>query len=141
MTEPEIDERPTSIELDRSSHLKLGWSDGLTAIFEITELRLACQCAGCRNQRDQGQRVIPDDGQPIAATQMRLVGSYALGIDWVDGKCNSIYTFDILRRWAEESRTSKPSVDQDSSAPLETTREPADESDSTTTIAEHGSFS
>lgn len=141
MTSSELDERPISIELDRTSHLKVGWTDGLTAIFGITDLRLACLCAGCRNRRDQGLRAIPEDPRPIAATQVRLVGSYALGIDWVDGKCNSIYTFDILRRWAESGSASDPSIDGDNPTTLDTDAEPVEIPDITPTIADSGSFS
>ncbi len=141
MTTPAIDERPTSIELDRTSHLKLGWTDGLTAVFGITDLRLACPCAGCRNRRDQGLRAIPEDPRPIAATQVRLVGSYALGIDWVDTKCNSIYTFDILRQWAEQGAASEPSVGDHDPARLDGATDTTVAPDSEATIADSGSFS
>ena len=98
------DDRPVEIELDRESHLRLGWADGVVARFEIADLRLACPCAGCRSRREKGQRPVPDDGRPIVATSARIVGSYALGIDWQDGRCTSIYSFDRLRRWAEHPR-------------------------------------
>jgi DUF971 family protein len=102
--------RPTAIELDRDSHLKLTWDDGVIARFDIVDLRLACPCAGCRSRREKGQRPIPDDGQPIAAVDARLVGSYALGVEWQDGRCSSIYSFDRLREWAENPRTTPPDI-------------------------------
>ena len=102
--------RPTAIELKRDSHLKLTWDDGVIARFDIADLRLACPCAGCRSRRDKGQRSIPDDGRPIAAIDARLVGSYALGVEWQDGRCSSIYSFDRLRAWAENPRTTPPDI-------------------------------
>jgi len=36
----------------------------------------------------------PDPGSPVA---LRLVGRYALGVDWADGH-QSIYAFELLRR-------------------------------------------
>lgn len=97
-------EVPSHIELDRASHLRLEWADGVVARIDIADLRLACPCAGCRSRRERGQRAIPDDGRQPAATSARLVGSYALGIEWEDGRCTSIYSFDRLRRWAEHAR-------------------------------------
>jgi len=99
------EERPDTIELDRKSHLLLGWPDRTNARFDITSLRLACPCAGCRSRHEQGLRPIPDDGRPVEAINASLVGSYALGIEWRDGRCNSIYSFSTLRRWAEQMAT------------------------------------
>lgn len=106
----ETEDRPTSIELDRNSHLGLGWADGLRVKFDIVDLRLACPCAGCRSRREKGQRSIPDDGNAVAATDAQLVGSYAIGVEWRDGRCSSIYSFDRLRRWAESAKAPEPDI-------------------------------
>ena len=100
---------PSAIELDRTSHLRLEWPDGLSATWEIDDLRLACPCAGCRSRREQGLRSVPPSSQPIAATDATFVGSYALGITWADGVCSSIYAFEMLRRWAVNASTGTPS--------------------------------
>ena len=92
---------PASIELDRTSHLSVIWPDGVGAKWNIDDLRLACPCAGCRSRRDEGLRAIPDDGKPIEAVGAGYVGTYALSIDWKDGRCNSIYSFEMLRAWAD----------------------------------------
>jgi len=94
------DSVPAEIELDRTSHLLVVWPDGLSAKWDIEELRLACPCAECRHRRDQGLRAVVDDGSVVAAVGAKYVGSYALGIEWADGKCNSIYSFETLRNWA-----------------------------------------
>jgi len=104
MTES-TDDRPNTIELDRRSHLLLGWPDGTSARFDISSLRLACPCAGCRSRHEQGLRSVPDDGQAVEAVNANVVGSYALGIEWRDGRCNSIYSFATLRSWAEQMQT------------------------------------
>lgn len=100
---------PTSLELDRVSHLTVQWADGVTAKWDIEDLRLACPCAECRTKREGGQRPVPESGQPIMAIDAKFVGSYALGIDWADGRCSSIYAFDTLRRWADNAASGTPS--------------------------------
>lgn len=97
---------PISVEVDKTKHLKVAWEDGVQATWELADLRLSCPCAGCRSRRDQGLRSVPDDGKPVAATAAQFVGSYAVSIDWVDGRCSSIFSFDLLREWAARGLTS-----------------------------------
>ena len=91
---------PTAIELERTSHLRLEWDDGVVVSFDISDLRRACPCAGCRSNREKGRPTFADSAV-AEATSARLVGSYALGVEWVDGRCTSIFSFEQLRRWAE----------------------------------------
>ncbi len=99
---------PTGLELDRMSHLTVEWADGVTAKWDIEDLRMACPCAECRSKREIGQRTV-GEAQLIAAADASFVGSYALGIEWVDGRCSSIYSFETLRRWADNAAVGTPS--------------------------------
>ncbi|MEM9034394.1 MAG: DUF971 domain-containing protein [Actinomycetota bacterium] len=92
------------IEVDRSSHVWLRFSDGYEATFAVGPLRLACPCAQCRGRRELGQPVAaPAAIADIRISDARLVGNWGLGIDWSDGHATGIYAWEVLRRWAEQT--------------------------------------
>lgn len=94
----EVDE----IEVDRRSHVWLRFVDGYEATFAVGPLRLACPCAQCRGQREQGRPVAASArSADIHISDARLVGAWGLGIDWNDGHATGIYAWEVLRRWAE----------------------------------------
>ena len=111
MSTAEENDVPATIEIERDSHVHLEWPDGLVADLPIDALRLACQCANCRSIRDAGRPVVPRPpaGQPLEVVGADLVGAYALSITWNDPSCQSIYSYDQLRRWSEELVSGPPS--------------------------------
>jgi DUF971 family protein len=96
-------ESPASVELDREKGLLLTWPDGSQSAFVLEELRLNCPCAECRGLREQHRPVWPKPGapQPLAATGAELVGAWGLTITWNDGHSTGIFSWGLLRQWAE----------------------------------------
>lgn len=72
---------------------------GHRALYPGRELRLSCPCAECVEEMT-GRRLL--DPAMVAADlrplEVRLVGTYGLGIRWSDGHGTGIYTFERLRR-------------------------------------------
>ena len=65
------------------------------------DLRLACQCAQCRDEMS-GKRLLDPENVPlhISLTRVWSVGNYALGMAFSDGHDTGIYTFKALRGMA-----------------------------------------
>ena len=87
---------PTSIELERASHLSVSFEDRMTIRIPVTELRAACPCADCRGLRERD--VLPGTSSPVALSA-ELHGSYGLAISWDDGHSTGIYSWDYLRQF------------------------------------------
>jgi DUF971 family protein len=73
------------------------WADDHVGIFPARELRLACQCAACRDEMT-GRPLLDPASIPeeIHAVAIDLVGSYAIRIQWSDGHGSGIYPYDYL---------------------------------------------
>ena len=95
---------PRALDFSDGELLKVAWSDGGESVFEQKALRRACPCAVCREQR---LKLGPDRFVPASVMQaMRIertapVGRYGVKIFWSDGHNTGIYTFEMLREWAE----------------------------------------
>lgn len=105
---------PTAVRRDGES-LAIDWSDGFRCAIPFRDLRAACPCATCNEQREQP----PDpfkvlSPQEIAAGPPRPVampkrGYYAYQIVWNDGHDTGIYTLEQLRALGE--RAAPPAAD------------------------------
>lgn len=73
------------------------WDEDHLGTYPARDLRLACQCAHCVDEMTSrpllDPATVPDD---VAALQIRLVGNYAIRIDFSDGHGTGIYTYDFL---------------------------------------------
>lgn len=78
--------------------LILRWADGAERRLADRDLRLACQCAQCRDETS-GARLLDPDRVPLdlGLTRVWSVGNYALGMAFSDGHDTGIYTFKALR--------------------------------------------
>jgi ATP-binding protein involved in chromosome partitioning len=78
--------------------LLLRWADGAEQRLPARDLRLACQCAQCRDEMT-GARLLEPERVPldIALTRVWSVGNYALGMAFSDGHDTGIHTFEALR--------------------------------------------
>lgn len=78
--------------------LILRWADGAEQRLADRDLRLACQCAQCRDEMS-GKRLLDPDRVALDIGLMRVwsVGNYALGMAFSDGHDTGIYTFKALR--------------------------------------------
>ena len=85
-----------------------GLEQALLDLQRLTEqLRRECPCAMCRGEKDLLGNLYKGPDRPLTprafeAVSRRLVGSYALQIDWADGHNDGIYSFEGLRRMAEK---------------------------------------
>lgn len=89
---------PTDIEVDRTEAVHLTWPDGRVSTYALADLRVACPCATCRNQRAAGGQ--PGAGRPAQIVDAALVGNWGLSIAWNDGHATGIYAWDQFARWA-----------------------------------------
>lgn len=78
--------------------LLLRWCDGTDQRLTDRDLRLACQCAQCRDEVS-GKRLLNPENVPLdnSLTRVWSVGNYALGMTFSDGHDTGIYTFKALR--------------------------------------------
>jgi ATP-binding protein involved in chromosome partitioning len=76
----------------------LRWMDGAEQRLADRDLRLACQCAQCRDEMT-GERLVDAEAVPLdlRLTRVWSVGNYALGMAFSDGHDTGIYTFRALR--------------------------------------------
>ena len=100
------DLKPANITIDRTRRvLVIDWNDGHHSEYDLAMLREACPCAECRGGH-ANMGTVPDPNSliiPLAPAKShtvrdaRLVGHYALQIEWEDGHVFGIYTWDYLR--------------------------------------------
>jgi DUF971 family protein len=88
------------ITIDRRAGMRITFGDGAVGEFDLTELRVHCPCAGCRNAREQGRS--PWTGATLEVAGAELVGAWGLSIAWNDGHAAGIYPFSSLRQWADD---------------------------------------
>ena len=89
------------------NELAIKWQDGTESYVGLEKLRRFCPCAACKGEVDiMGQlHKGPDAPLSPAAFQLREltpIGSYALQPTWGDGHASGIYSFDYLRKVAEQ---------------------------------------
>lgn len=95
---------PTELKLLDETALLIGWSDGEQRRYTYAELRKACPCVMCRNERKAAkaepmklQVLTPAEAQPVKVNKMSLAGNYAYRITFSDGHNTGLYTFELLR--------------------------------------------
>ena len=78
--------------------LELQWTNGGTSHVSYRALRLACPCAFCVDETTGQRRLdparVPVDVHPVGPP--RLVGRYALQIEWSDGHATGLFDFALL---------------------------------------------
>lgn len=89
---------PLEIKKENDSQLAIVWKDGHKSIYSFRDLRGACPCASCVDEKT-GIRIlnpasVADGIRPFGATP---VGRYAIQFQWSDGHSTGIYSFDYLR--------------------------------------------
>ena len=96
--------QPTKLEVRDGSKLFIAWSDGTQREISFSDLRKACPCATCREQRNEppqasgGLPVLSmAEARPLKIEGMRPVGNYAYNIAFSDGHDTGIFTLELLR--------------------------------------------
>lgn len=103
---------PIRLDLKKDEKLQIEWQDGLRSTYSISMLRSLCPCATCKTiregtdphdiapkpKRTASLTVLPGNySKPLSVISARLVGNYALQIDWSDEHASGIYSFEYLR--------------------------------------------
>ncbi len=99
--------RPLDIQ-PIGNELAIKWDDGSESFIPLEKLRRCCPCADCQGEADIMGKVYKNPARPLTAAAFQLVrlpmvGGYAVQPVWADGHNTGIYSFDYLRRMAEES--------------------------------------
>jgi DUF971 family protein len=92
------------------NELVLVWEDGREDYIALEKLRRACPCAMCKGEKDilgnlykgPDRPYTPASFKPVAH---RRVGAYALQIDWADRHNDGIYSWETLKKLAEDQKT------------------------------------
>jgi DUF971 family protein len=98
--------RPLDIQ-PIGNELAIKWDDGVESYIPMASLRRACPCAGCKGEMDIMGNLYKNPEKPLAANAFDLVriirvGGYAIQPAWADGHETGIYSFEYLRRIADE---------------------------------------
>ena len=89
---------PSDIKLIRAERLlEISWRDETPRRYDVRQLRCACACANCVDERT-GVRTLDVDAVPddIGITNVELVGNYAIKLSYTDGHDTGIYSWDRL---------------------------------------------
>ncbi|MHC4378933.1 MAG: DUF971 domain-containing protein [Planctomycetota bacterium] len=96
--------RPLKITKSDPTRLAIEWSDGRESVWSAVELRNACPCAHCVDEHTGVQRYdasrTPAD---LTTTDVRLMGHYALAIEFSDRHVTGIFPFRMLHQLAQAS--------------------------------------
>jgi len=97
---------PVRLDLKRTEKLDIEWQDGTQCTYPLKLLRSMCPCAACKEEREAAAKrprtslnVLPETftGAPPTVVDAKLVGNYALRIEWSDKHETGIYSFQYLR--------------------------------------------
>jgi DUF971 family protein len=99
--------RPIDLQII-GEEMAVKWDDGAESFIRLETLRRHCPCAGCRGEVDILGNLYknPDRARSPRAFVLRRVapvGGYAVQPVWDDGHDSGLYTFEYLRRIADEA--------------------------------------
>jgi len=99
--------RPTNIQ-QIGGELAIKWDDGGESFIPLEKLRRRCPCAGCQGETDILGNVHKNLEQNLSPSAFQLrqiasVGGYAIQPTWADIHATGIYSFDYLKRIADET--------------------------------------
>jgi DUF971 family protein len=98
--------RPVDIQ-QIGNELAVKWDDGGEDFIPLEKLRRGCPCAGCKGEVDIMGNVYKNLEKVLTPKAFELVrivvvGGYAVQPVWADGHSTGIYSFDYLKRVADE---------------------------------------
>ena len=97
---------PKQIKIKDKNRLYIKWDDKTESEIDLKYLRDECPCAACKGETvlmktyRPAQKQIHPDMYKIA--DIKQVGGYAVQIIWKDGHNTGIYTWQNLKRLAED---------------------------------------
>jgi len=101
--------RPLDIQ-PIGGELAIKWDDGSESFIALETLRRCCPCAVCKGETDILGNVYKNPPQPLTPKAFELirfitVGGYAIQPVWADSHATGIYSFEYLRRVANEPQS------------------------------------
>jgi DUF971 family protein len=98
--------RPLTIQ-KIGDELAIAWDDGRESFLRLDFLRDRCPCAACKGEPDvMGNVIRPARTSNPGRTdllEIEYVGGYAIQPKWGDGHRTGIYSWQYLRRLADEA--------------------------------------
>ena len=90
---------PVPLEIHREDdRLVITWDEDHQGDYSARDLRIACQCAECREEFTGRLLLDPHSVPPdIRADRVSLVGGYGFQVHWSDGHYAGIYTYEYVR--------------------------------------------
>jgi DUF971 family protein len=93
---------PVEIQRNDQGVMRVLWADGHESRYAYDDLRQACPCATCREERAHKQLnpfniVSGQAARAVEPSRLSTVGNYALNIEWNDGHRTGIYPWTLLR--------------------------------------------
>jgi len=95
---------PIRLDLKKTERLEIDWQDGQKCVYPLSLLRSMCPCAQCRTQRQEQAKnrsrlnILPGNySGEIHVIDAKMVGNYAIQIEWSDSHDSGIYSFEYLR--------------------------------------------
>jgi Mrp family chromosome partitioning ATPase/DUF971 family protein len=83
--------------------ISIDWGEGKTSMLSAYDVRCACPCARCVDEYTGAPLLDPSEvPSNIAVEAMAELGNYAVAFTWSDGHSTGIYSWDFLRKLAEE---------------------------------------
>jgi DUF971 family protein len=94
---------PTQIIEESDSEVTIEWSDDKSFLYNASQLRRVCPCAGCVNEWS-GERTLKTEtvADGLTFTSIGVVGRYALNFIFSDGHDTGIFSFKYLREVSEK---------------------------------------
>lgn len=91
--------QPTGLNKIGTKEFKVTWSDGHASLYSFRYLRQHCQCALCVDEWSGKPLLLRESvSQDLEGLSVKLVGQYAIQIQFSDGHNTGIYTFEHLRK-------------------------------------------
>ena len=85
--------------------LSIAWSDGRTDALDVVRLRQECPCAVCIDEMTRERKLRPEDvPETVRPLKVESVGQYAMSIRFNDGHGTGIYTYQMLRDLADQTK-------------------------------------
>ena len=90
--------KPTKIKVRDKEYLDVTWDEAGLKSIKLSNLRSNCPCALCHAEKDEwSASYIPlYTKEQLAITQIKIVGTYAVSVEWEDGHNTGIYDYDYL---------------------------------------------
>ena len=91
--------QPKELRKLGNKDFKIVWADGHESVYSFRFLRQSCQCAHCVDEWS-GKPVLVRESVPqdLEGLKVKIVGQYALAIQFSDGHSTGLYAFDHLRK-------------------------------------------